>query len=358
MRSGLPLLVLLSLLLGGCDRHAEEPQADFAVLAQADPAYAQASPERSLVFPADHGAHPDFRIEWWYLTAVLTGEDGEDYGAQWTLFRTALAPGSGEGWRDPQIWFAHAAATSATDHQHSELFARAGIGQAGVRAEPFEAWIDDWAMIGQPGEGLQSLDLPAHGDGFSYDLTLRADTPVVFHGESGFSQKSPDGQASHYYSQPNYRVTGSMSLSGKTVEVTGEGWLDREWSSQPLREDQEGWDWFSLHFEDNTKLMAYRLRGSDSDYTPGTWIEPDGTAQYIWPGEIILTPLREARVDVRDIPVDWRLEYAAKGVDLTVTALNDQAWNNTNVVYWEGPVRVSGSHAGRGYLEMTGYDPD
>ena len=47
---------------------------------------------------------------------------------------------------------------------------------------------------------------------------------------------------------------------------------------------------------------------------------------------------------------------SSKGVDVTVTALNEDAWMATSIPYWEGPVTVTGSHQGIGYLEMTGYD--
>jgi predicted secreted hydrolase len=118
----------------------------------------------AFTFPADHAAHPDFRIEWWYLTASLTGLDGTPYGAQWTLFRTALAPGGGEGWSSPQLWMGHAALTSAEKHVFAEKLGRGGVGQAGVTPAPFKAWIDDWQMISRaaPGdEASPSAMLPA-----------------------------------------------------------------------------------------------------------------------------------------------------------------------------------------------------
>ena len=129
-----------------------------------------ALPQRGpFSFPADHGAHPEFRIEWWYLTASLTGPDGTPYGAQWTLFRTALAPGEGEGWSSPQLWMGHAAVTTPDRHLYAERLARGGIGQAGVTADPFSAWIDDWQMTGRAAPGadaLSALDLTASGEAF------------------------------------------------------------------------------------------------------------------------------------------------------------------------------------------------
>ncbi|MEA5162982.1 lipocalin-like domain-containing protein [Cereibacter johrii] len=319
-----------------------------------------ATPQRGqpLVFPRDHGPHPEYRIEWWYLTSVLTGEDGQDYGIQWTLFRSALAPHEGAGWESPQLWLGHAALTTPERHLVAERYGRGGIGQAGVTARPFEAWIDDWHMTGSASPGadaLSALTLAASGAGFSYDLRLEAEGPLVAQGANGYSVKSAAGQASWYYSQPFYRVEGRIEVEGKRISVTGEAWLDREWSSQPLAEDQTGWDWFSLMFDDGARLMGFRLRDGGEGYTSATWISPDGRAEPMPPGALRVTPGREAEVAGRKIPVEWRMELPAKGLDVTVEAMNDSAWMETSVPYWEGPIAIRGSHAGRGYLEMTGY---
>lgn len=316
-----------------------------------------AIPQRGhrLTFPEDHGPHPDFRIEWWYLTANLEGADGRDYGIQWTLFRSALAPGEGNGWQSPQIWMAHAAVTAADQHLFAERIARGGIGQAGVTTQPFAAWIDNWQMS-STGKSLYNLTLTASGETFSYDLQLTADGPLVHHGEDGYSVKSASGQASYYYSQPYYKVSGILALPDGSVEVTGHGWLDREWSSQPLAEDQSGWDWFSLSFESGAKLMGFVLRGESGDFTSGTWISADGTAEPLEPGAFQAEALESSDVQGRSIPTRWSARLPEKGVSVEVQALNPQSWMGTSFSYWEGPVSVTGSHTGKGYLEMTGYE--
>jgi predicted secreted hydrolase len=320
--------------------------------------FALPQPGHVFSFPADHGPHDDFRIEWWYVTANLKGADGRDYGVQWTLFRSALAPGEKPGWNSPQIWMAHAAVTTADHHYVAEKFARGGIGQAGVIASPFDAWIDDWAMTGKATaqDALSSVSLKAHGSNFGYDLSLQANGPLVLQGDKGYSVKSATGQASYYYSQPFYTVAGTLHLPTGDVAVTGKAWADREWSSQPLSADQKGWDWFSLHFDDGAKLMGYHLRGKDSDYTVATWIAADGTTQVLNTGALKLTPLKRAEVAGREIPVEWRLELPEKGLNITTQPLNEQSWMAVAFPYWEGPIRFSGSQSGVGYLEMTGYE--
>ena len=304
-------------------------------------------------FPSDHGPHDDYRIEWWYLTANLEAEDGTPYGLQWTLFRSALTPNGGEGWSSPQFWMGHAAVTTTYEHFVTERLARGGIGQAGVTAEPFEAWIDDWQLTGLD---FDTLQMTASGPDFAYDMALNAQGPIVFHGADGYSVKSAAGQASYYYSQPFYDIQGTLSLPDGDVAVRGQAWLDREWSSQPLSDDQTGWDWFSLSLGDG-KLMGFRLRQTDGTfYTSATWIEPDGVTTAYPDGAFDAQPLSRVSVAGRSVPTQWRVTLPDRGVDVTVQTINDAAWMDTSVPYWEGPVTVTGTHDGVGYLEMTGYE--
>lgn len=326
----------------------------FAGLGTGGEDFAVPQPEPSFDFPADHGPHPDSRVEWWYLTANLTGPDGTPFGVQWTLFRSALAPGEAEGWASPQVWFGHAAVTTAERHLVAERWARGGIGQAGVTASPFAAWIDDWDMAG---DTLDAVTLRASGPEFRYDMTLTAEGPLVFHGQNGYSVKSAAGQASYYYSQPFYDVQGTLMLGEETVSVTGSAWLDREWSSQPLAETQSGWDWFSLSFDSGDKLMGFRLRQTGGGtYASATWIGADGETQAYGDGAFLARPLDRTEVAGRNVPVRWQVSLPDRSIEVTVEALNPKAWMDLSIPYWEGPVLVSGSHRGRGYLEMTGYE--
>ena len=328
----------------------------FAGLGTEADGFAVPDPAYRFDFPADHGPHPTFRIEWWYLTANMTSPDGTDYGLQWTLFRSALAPRSGPGWANPQIWFAHAAITTPQAHFVAERVARGGIGQAGATAAPFAAWIDDWRMADRAGTTpMTDVSLTATGDDFAYDVRLRAVGPIVPQGRNGYSVKSAAGQASHYYSQPFFRLDGTLTLPSGDVPVTGQAWLDREWSSQPLAADQSGWDWVSLQFESGGRLMGFRLRDDGPGFTSATWIDPDGTPTPYTDGALTLTPLGTHEIAGRDIPVRWRVELPDRSIDAELEALNPNAWMTTSFPYWEGPVRITGSHTGSGYLEMTGY---
>jgi predicted secreted hydrolase len=176
------------------------------------------------------------------------------------------------------------------------------------------------------------------------------------HGDQGYSQKSDRGQASYYFSQPFLDVEGAVTLHGVELKVRGQAWMDREWSSQPLAPDQKGWDWFSLHFDTGEKLMLFQIRQEDgNDYRTGTWISPDGQTQQIEREEIVITPVAHATVAERSVPTRWSVQIRSRGLSVESEPVNAQSWMGTSFPYWEGPIRLRGSHTGRGYLEMTGY---
>ena len=347
-------LLSLCALLVACTAPAPPADEGFAGLGRESDEYAHVVPGRQFTFPADHGAHAGFRIEWWYITANLVDAQGKDYGIQWTLFRYGLRPDAdAPGWDDGNIWMGHAGITTADDHRAAERLARGGVGQAGVEPAPFRAWIDDWTLAGPPETGMR---VQASGEDFAYTLQLESRGPLVLQGEGGFSLKSSDGQASYYYSHPFLHATGVVQIDGRQVEVSGPAWMDREWSSQPLAGDQLGWDWFSLRLDDGGRLMLFQLRhGDGGHYLSGTWIEADGAATPLVAGDVRLRPLSQATVAGREVPTQWALSVPARDFEVEVSAINPDAWMELGTPYWEGPVRVRGSASGVGYLEMTGY---
>jgi predicted secreted hydrolase len=319
MRINLGVLIIL-LLLGGCDQSAPE-QKGFAGMGNQALAFTPVVPGRVFSFPADHAAHDGFRIEWWYVTANLKDQQGNQFGVQWTLFRSALKPVAEQaGWADQTIWLGHAAVTSSTVHHAAERYARGGVGQAGVQLAPFEAWIDDWRFASQAQDPMSDLQLSARDKDFAYQLHLTSSRPLVLQGDKGFSQKSEEGQASYYYSQPFFQASGALQIDGQTYTVSGPAWLDREWSSQPLTANQTGWDWFSLHLDGGEHVMLYRMRQEDgAPYLTGTWIAADGQTQTLSSSQIQLTPQTTAKVAGKSLPIKWSISIPDKHLDITST---------------------------------------
>jgi len=339
------------------------------VLAQSADGYAQAKPGRSLNFPADHGPHPDYRIEWWYLTANLRDRSGQRYGAQWTLFRLAVkppaSPENGLTAQNDQVYMAHMAITTPSDHLSFQRYARGGSPgaetRAGVTTEPFAAWLDDWSLHSTGNDWLP-LQVRARQGNNSMDLRLQSTSPLVLQGNAGFSAKSTDGGGSYYYSQPFLEASGHLTVAGRETPVSGMAWLDREWSSQFLQRGQNGWDWFSLHLDSGEKLMLFQVRGPDGpgndNFLQGKLMAADGSSTELDPGRMKLLPLQKTRVAGRNLPLHWRISLPQIDREFEVQALVEDQWMDVDFPYWEGAVIVSGSgpgNSGEGYMELTGY---
>ena len=365
------LLGALLLLAGGCGpAGTSDRDSGLAVLAQAADNYAQAQPGRALVFPRDHGAHPDYRIEWWYLTANLHDAAGESYGAQWTLFRLAVgapgSPGPRGDTQNNQVYMAHMAMATPTGHVSFQRYARGGdtgeITRAGVKAEPFAAWLDDWELR-STGEEWLPLEIRARQDDNAMHLQLRGTVPLVLQGEAGFSATHADGGGSYYYSQSFLKASGQLTIAGQVIPVEGDAWLDREWSSQFLQREQSGWDWFSLHLESGEKLMLFQVRGKSgqqgaANYLQGNLMAPDGSTTPLDPGRIQLVPVQKNRVAGRNLPLHWRVSLPQVDRQFEIQATIQNQWMAVDFPYWEGTVTVSGSgpeNRGKGYMELTGY---
>jgi predicted secreted hydrolase len=330
--------------------------------------FAQVTTGRTLQFPRDHSAHPDYRIEWWYLSANLTDGEDRDWGLQWTLFRQALSPQAVDaGWQNNQIWMAHAAITTPDGHFYEQRFARGGIGQAGVtridRDGYFNAWMDDWQWRSNAA-ALFPAKIEFSIGGREIVLTLETTGELVVNGVDGYSQKSTQGQASYYYSQPYIQVSGFVNQGSEKTYLSGKGWLDREWSSQALADNQQGWDWFSLHLADGYRLMVYQLRHDDGEHwLSGNWIDPNGNSTVLNGDDIELSPLQTREIATgqnqsRQLPMEWQLTLAGQNRRWRIRPLYDQQWMGTRFPYWEGVALVEdeqGTRVGVGYMELTGY---
>lgn len=317
-----------------------------------------------LTFPADHQAHPNFRHEWWYLTANLIDADGNPLGVQWTQFRFAAAPPKGEDdvkkteWQAQQIYMAHSAVTTADKHYADEKWSRDQASLAGVDTSPFRVYLDDWQWSSSTTD-LFPATLKANSEQFGYSLTLTSSAPYQKQGEQGYSTKSADGQvASYYYSQPFIDVSGEVTIDGETHQVSGKGWIDREWSSQFLLDSQQGWDWFALRLSDETSLVVFQLRDSKTgvaSYSSARLMQQDGSGIAVPQKDIQLEATKQTEIHGRKYPTEWQVSIPNQQIELTVSALNPNAKMPLSVPYWEGPVRLEGSHSGTGYMELTGY---
>ncbi|MCU0303419.1 MAG: hypothetical protein MUC56_05135 [Thermoanaerobaculales bacterium] len=348
-----------------------------AVLAAAVPAAAESTdgwreitspPE--LVFPRDHGAHPDTRSEWWYVTGIVADDPGRRFGFQITFFRQGLAagpPAPGESaLRARQVAAAHLAVADIDGARflHAERLRRSGGGLAGWSEADLDVWLDDWTMQRDPG-GVISIRARDAEVGIGLSLELRPEKPLVRQGDAGYSRKGPvAGNASAYLSWTRIAVAGTLEIDGRSRPVDGGAWLDHEWGTSQLGAGVVGWDWFSLRLDDGRDLMVYRLRrddGSADPFSSGTIVAADGTPTRLERDDVEIEPLEwwtSPSTGAR-YPTRWRLLVPAHSIDLEIRALLPAAELDgratTGVVYWEGPVEATGSTRAEGYVELTGY---
>jgi predicted secreted hydrolase len=330
-----------------------------------------ARPGRVFHFPRDHGAHPDFKTEWWYYTGHLKSKEGQTFGYQLTFFRVGLRkpdPQARSAWRADTVYFAHLAVTDPNREAFAfrEVAQRGAMGLSGAAPDRLEVWIDDWRVESIDGEH----HLRAAKEGIGLDLTLVPLKPPVLHGEGGYSRKSATTEAaSYYYSITRLATRGKLTLGKRTLEVTGTSWFDREFSSSQLAPEQVGWEWFSLQLSDGLDLMLYVMRlkdGSIDRASAGTLVDPQGQARHLTLADfqIKATETWTSPHSGATYPSGWRINLP--GADYTLTlepTLADQELRpggRSPIIYWEGQVNVRGTRnqqkvTGQGYVELTGY---
>ncbi len=373
MRAKLTRIGLAAVLLcAGCAPRTSDDAAGIDVAAAlggaAAEGFARAVEPHEFSFPADHGAHPGFRNEWWYFTGNLDAEDGRRFGFQLTLFRIALTPQAAQrasGWATDTVWMGHFAITDVDGQRHHgfERFARGAAGLAGAQTSPLRIWLGDWQISGgTAGDAPWRIEAGEQGVGLRLDL--RAVSDIVLQGEGGLSRKSAEpGNASYYYSIPRLAALGEVTLGGQRHAVRGTAWLDREWSTSALGSDQAGWDWFALQLTDGTDLMYYRLRRKDGRVDPlsrGS-VSLAGQGQVaLRPEDVEVEPLSYwTSADGVTYPATWRMRFPALGRALTLRPVVAEQEMRLSVRYWEGAVDVldeQGTRIGRGYVELAGYD--
>jgi len=359
------VLVLIIILLArapGDDAGARSSMLSQLVTAQStDRGWQHASPDYAIQFPADHQSHPQFAVEWWYLTANLkaTGSD-RHYGVQFTLFRRGLsAEPAANSWQAPHLYMAHMAVTDSEAGQHlsAQRFSRPGPGLAGSSVTPLALWLESWRLQAVDEVSLFPAVVEAadHEKKFGYRLSLTPLKPVSLQGEQGFSRKGAEGGASHYYSYTRLAVEGELQVGGDTLQVNGQGWFDHEWTSATLGPGQAGWDWFSLQLDDGRDLTLFRLRGDNSDWQAALVGSAGERLPLESPPTMKVIEWWTSDDGVR-YPLRWQLQLKHPTLALEIQpTLADQEMNHI-IRYWEGAVRISGSHSGVGYMELTGYE--
>lgn len=323
-----------------------------------------------LEFPADHGSHPGYLTEWWYYTGNLDTVSGQHFGYQLTFFRRALIPPTertnrSSAWATDQIYLAHFALTdvSANKFHAYERFARGAAGLAGATSPPFKVWLHDW-KVEQISEN--EYQLHASEESLTLDLYLRDIKGPILNGNAGYSQKgNQPGNASIYISQTRLETNGTIQINQAKYDVTGLSWMDHEFSTSALSEDQVGWDWFSFQLDNGSEIMLFYLRKQDGSIDPfssGTYIGPDGIPLHLTLNDFSIEVLDTWRSphSKAEYPSRWRVQVPSMNIDLEVNPYIPDQELNLTFTYWEGAVNFQGVQngetiLGNGYVELTGY---
>jgi predicted secreted hydrolase len=330
--------------------------------------FAPALPGYEFEFPRDHGTHDEYRTEWWYYTGHLRTESGKRYGFEVTFFRVGIAPPAEQAtkWDLHNLSLAHFAITdvSGRDFRYYEKLNRTSPFTASQARGHLDVFNEGWRAT-TTADGAWRLLAYAGKD--RIDLTLRTRKPPAVHGENGISVKaSGTGYASHYYSMTRLEVTGTVNAQ----RCRGQAWMDHEFGSSQLRENQQGWDWFAIQLDNDAELMLYQIRRRDGtpDVTSsGSLVTSDGTVIHLRHDQLRITPRGrwKSPKSGATYPMGWRVAVPSLGIDVTVTPLLEQqeldTRGSTRVTYWEGACSVSGSFdrnavTGDAYVEMTGYE--
>ena len=331
----------------------------LAVTLAADgPVWRETLPGYQYQFPRDHFEHQDFRTEWWYYTGNVVDAQGKRFGFELVFFRQGQngAVDNPSAWAIKDLYLAHAALTDI-DGKHfwyEERPNREGPGIAGAAFDQQRIWNGNW----QAKWGGNSQTLDAITGPFRFHLDLKPVKPFVINGENGLSRKSEgQGKASYYVSFPLLSVAGKITTASGTHDVTGKAWMDHEWFTEQLADDEIGWDWFSVQLDNNTELMLFEMRrrdGSIDPYSSGTFIDTTGQARHLKRSDFTLEPL----IKWGKYPVEWRIQVPSLKIDLTCKSAleNQELLSKTGPSYWEGAVTYEGTNKGAGYLEMTGYN--
>lgn len=331
-----------------------------------------ARPNWNYEFPRDHGTHDEFRTEWWYYTGHLRTSRGRDVGFEVTFFRVGVRPPGTPrqtSWDLQNVSLAHFAVTDISNRKfrYYERMNRSSRFTANAEPGRLHVFNESWSAT-TLANGSWRLRASSGDD--ALDLVLRSAKPPAIHGENGISVKAiGEGYASHYYSMTRLIASGSATVGGDTAAVEGLAWMDHEFGSAVLRENQQGWDWFSVQLDSNIELMLYEIRKQDGapDVTSsGSLILEDGSVVHLKAGDFRITPVGRWKSPKSggQYPMGWRVEVPAHDLSLLVRErMADQELRtkgSTRVTYWEGAVAVSGSFGGtavrgQGYVEMTGY---
>ena len=329
-------------------------------------------------FPRDHGAHSNYKVEWWYITGHLHHDGKRRFGFQATFFRFArpadVKRNGISAFEDSALHMAHMGISDlkTNKHIHQERLNREGW-DAKASETHMEMTNGNWSL--KQTLPPKAFEMKLNGSIRSeanFTLTLTPLKDLTFFGDKGVSIKGKEASAKSFYlTFTRLGVEGQLRFSGEDYKVNGQAWMDHEISSSQLDDSQVGWNWTSIQFHDNTELMLYLLRKDDQSFDEAsrlyliiengelkTYAQPD----FSWK---TLRTWHSQKTDAH-YPIEYQLKIKKGESWQTITVKptfdkQEMAGRIGNTHYWEGAGTVydeEGNEIGYSYTELTGFNQD
>lgn len=338
-------------------------------------------------FPKDHGAHPDYRIEWWYITGHLNGKDTKSqktsrFGYQATFFRVAQKKSNlgNKFLNNGQFFMAHMALSDIDGEKfyHEEKMNRDGW-DAYSKSNYLHCRNGNWSLIQDLDVNTFSAELKSTiGTEILFDFNLSCQKPPVIFGENGVSLKGAHPSArSLYITFPKLVTRGNLTIGEHKLEISGESWMDHEISSSQLDDDQIGWNWASIHLDSGKSVMVYMMRKKDGSKDPYSFFNLIGsdliTVTQFSSKRFSWVPVRNWKSEATQssYPVESVIQFLPEKEDpqnypgiprvmklKPLLDFQEMESRISDVQYWEGACEVineQGEKIGKAYVELTGY---
>jgi predicted secreted hydrolase len=209
--------------------------------------------------PADQAAHTSATYEWWYTVGHVSSH-GHEYG-----YLVQLTKGG-----TTQI-----AITDVTAGKYYSQVSSFKAGQFSLSATDLDVRMPNATLSGT----MDAMHLTASLPGGSLDLRLSATGPVMYNGGTGLIPFL--GSSTYYYSLPDLRTSGTLTVNGATSQVTGKSWLDRQWGTWDWSQVGK-WTWMAVQLDNGETLNLTDIFDPQGNENPwATVLHRDGSESVV-----------------------------------------------------------------------------
>jgi predicted secreted hydrolase len=305
--------------------------------------------------PKDEGAHPESKMEWWYLNATVSDNEGHQYTAMLAYFNKASL-------RPPLKIISIADLDAGVFHQDVPTISQLMVAKPNYAEGGLDLRWNDYDRWYRTDQDSYHYSVQAKGDsiGFSFDLVQEKDPLMV--GGNGLIEWTEG--STYYYSLTRLQVGGQIEIEGKAIDVEGIGWMDHQWMEDMA---EKGWQWFSIQLDDDTDIICWNIVNTDNSVQSRdlTMMFADGSIYHTTDLELAATDSWVSPDTKETYGMTWKLREPGHDIDLEIKARFPQqeiillkevpqyTWQ-----IWEGGTTVSGqidgsAVSGIGYAELV-----